>query len=41
VDAKLLGDPDDRAGLPTGLLADLEDHAHGTVTQFLGVLARG
>jgi hypothetical protein len=41
VDAELVGDADDRAGLPTGLLADLEHHPHGTVTKLLGILPRG
>jgi len=41
VHAELLGDPDDRAGLPAGLLADLNDHPHGTVTKLLGILPRG
>jgi hypothetical protein len=41
VDAELVGDADDRAGLPTGLLADLEHHPQGTVTKLLGILPRG
>jgi hypothetical protein len=41
VDAELLGDPDDRAGLPAGLLADLEHQPHGTVTKLLGIVPRG
>jgi hypothetical protein len=41
MDAELLGDPDDRAGLPAGLLAVLEHHPHGTVTKLLGILPRG
>jgi hypothetical protein len=36
VDAQLLGDRDDRAGLPAGLLVDLEHRPHGTVTKLLG-----
>jgi hypothetical protein len=41
MNAELLSDPDDRTGLPTGLLADLEHHPHGTVTKLFGVLPRG
>jgi hypothetical protein len=41
MNAELLGDPDDPARLPAGLLADLEHHPHGTVTKLLGILSRG
>jgi hypothetical protein len=41
MNAELLGDPGDRAGLATGLLVDLQHHPHATVTKLLGIVARG